>query len=139
MVVELARSGFTILPTNQSQVSELLRCCKKLECLIYDAWDKVINSIPEPLITANAIAEVLGFPVEEKNYRVPARVDERLTCKAIELDMSKTELHHMILDWWMDEDDEPDESESTEDIEPDKIEAWETDVDELVTQHDHQT
>ena len=138
VVFELARSGFTILPTNQSQVAELLRCCKKLECLIYDAWEKVINSIPEPLITANAIAEVLGFPVEEKNYRVPKRVDERLAQKAIDLGMSKTELHSMILDWWIDRDDEPDEPEATEDIEPDKIEAWEADVDELVTQHDHQ-
>ncbi len=30
VVIELAKAGFTILPTNQSQVSQLIRCCKRV-------------------------------------------------------------------------------------------------------------
>ena len=136
VVIELAHSGFTILPTNQSQVTELKRCCKKLDCLIYDAWEKVINSIPSALITSQAIAEVLGFPRENTTYRVPRELDEKLTKQALDLGMSKTELHSSIIQAALEE--EGGELDETENIEPDKLEAWEQDVDQLVAEYDHQ-
>ncbi len=145
VIIELAKAGFTILPTNQSQVGELIRCCKKLNCLIYDAWDKVINAVPESLITAKTIAEVLGFPPLNVNYRVPHQLDDRLSRRAIDLDMSTSELHISIVEDWLSYQDElesptdnEEESTQSEEIEPDEIEAWERDVKKLVAEHDHQ-
>ncbi len=50
--------------------------------------------------------------------------------------MSPTELHKTIMDEWFNA--EEDESEETEEAEPEAIEAWERDVKKLVAEHDHQ-
>ena len=139
VVIELAKAGFEILPTNQSQVDKLLSCCKKLDCMVYDGWERVLSALPPSLITADAIAETLGFPASKERLNVPKELGDRLTRAAVEQGMSRQELHQQILENWLDEVDGGTDSEDSEEVaepEPEAIEAWEADLEELVVEHE---
>ncbi len=87
----------------------------------------------------------MGFPPENTNYRVPRQLDDRLSRRAIDLDMSTSELHNSIVEDWLNHQDElesptDDEEEptQTEEAEPEAIAAWERDVTELARERDYQ-
>ena len=64
---------------------------------------------------------------------------DRLTRAAAEQGMSRQELHQQILENWLDEVDGQTDSEDSEEVaepEPEAIEAWETDLKELVAEHE---
>ena len=134
VVQQLAEYGFSILPTNQSQVEKLVACTKKLDCLIEEAWDKVVTSLPEPLITADAIAEVLGFAAKKKRIIIDRELADRLRAEAVNRGVNSSELHQQIIDDWLNQQDEVE----TEAVEPEAMAAWQADVEELVREHDNQ-
>ncbi len=140
IVVELAKEGFEVLPSNQSQVEKLRSCAEKLGCWVGDAWDRVIGELPDQLITANAIAETLGFASMNTRMNLPKKLVERLCKAAHQKDMTTEELHQQILDGWLDAfdggEDELTDSEEVAEPEPEAIEAWETDLKELVAEHE---
>lgn len=105
-----------------------------MDCLLEEAWEKVVSCLPEPLITADAIAEVLGFPSQKERIPIDKELGDRLRKEAAERGMSSSQLHREIIGDWMNEQDEVE----TEAVEPDKLEAWEADVEELVREHDSQ-
>ena len=135
-VKSLAQYGFTILPSNLSQVASLLQCVKKLDCLLEEAWEKVVETLPANLITANSISEILGFPMEKTKITLPTEVRDRLSQKALEQGVSVKELIENLLD----DDDEIEEylEDEIESVEPSAIEVWEKDWEELIQEHDRE-
>ncbi len=141
-VMELIRHGFTILPTCISQAQKLLDCCKKSGMLLVNAWESVLEQITLPhLITANGIAEALGFPVDYsdkimKHHR--QKIKELAARDGMTIDEK--------LEQWIQEDTEPEletepetEPEATEDQEIDETDQlWHREMVELVQEHDHQ-
>ncbi len=134
-VKSLAQYGFTILPSNLSQVASLLRCVKKLDCLLEEAWEEVVATLPATLITANSINEILGFPMEKKKITLPTGLHDRLEKKALERGVSVKEL----LDDFLNEEERTEESEEEiESVEPEAIEVWSEDVKALIQEHDRE-
>ena len=137
IVVELAKEGFTTLPANQSQVEKLSSCAKKLGCLITEAWDKVVESLPERLITADNIAQSLGFAATTSRISLPKPLRDRLEQEAYERGLSLREM--LEIDYGIKSEENPTQDETAEEVsevEPEAIEAWEADLEELVTEHD---
>ena len=137
VVVALQREGFDILPKNQSQVSLLLRIAKKLDCLIYEVWDKVVIELPERFITARAIAGVFGMSSDYVRKKLPIEVADRLDRQAAERGLSLEEM--LAIDYGLIQDDDElidIEDDEVEEVEPDKIEAWQEDLEQLVAEHD---
>ena len=128
IMVELVEDGFDILPANQSQVEKLLTCAKKLGCLTSEAWEKVINTLPEHLITANSIGEILGFPAENVNHRLPLDLAGILAREANERGLSINEM--------LEEDYGTATEPETEPPSEEKIKAWEEDLQQLITEQD---
>ena len=134
VVIELAKAGFEILPTNQSQVNQLLRCAKKLGGTIYDAWERVLESLSPSLITANAIAESLGFPPEIVNQRMDRELAERLEEEADERKLTVNEM--LRVDYGLVKDDGELASTEVNEPEPEAEEVWQADLAELVVEHE---
>ena len=131
----LAQYGFTLLPTNLSQVASLLRCVKKLDCLLEEAWEKVVETLPANLITANSISEILGFPMKNTKITVPIELRDRLSQKAQERGVSLKQM--LKEDYGLEEEqEEVTEEEEIESVEPEAIEAWSRDVKALIQEHD---
>ena len=145
VVIELARAGFSILPTYQSQVEKLISCCKKLDCLVEEAWEQVVNAVPKSLITAKAIGETLGFPAENSNHKMPNELIDCLAENAFDRGLSINEM--LAIDYGLTVEDEPitsDEENLTEDEDEDeksdldnyKSEPWYEDMQQLIKEHD---
>ena len=134
-VKSLAQYGFTILPSNLSQVASLLRCVKKLDCLLEEAWEKVVETLPASLVTANSISEILGFPMENTKITLPIELRDRLEKKAQERGVSVKELIGDFLD---DEEETEESEEEIKPVEPEAIEVWSEDVKALVQEHDRE-
>ena len=130
VMVELAEDGFDVLPTNQSQVDKLLVCANKLGCLISEAWEKVIDTLPEHSITANSIGEILGFPAENVNHRLPLNLAGILAREANERSLSINEM--LEEDYGTATEPEPEPESPSEE----KIEAWEEDLQKLIEEQD---
>lgn len=136
IVVYLAKFGFSVLPANQSQVEKLLSCAKKLDCLLDEAWSKVVDALPEQLITANSIAEILGFPSMSVRKKLPKELADRLDHEAAERGLTLEEM--LAKDYGVIPDDGELDDNETEEVEPDKIEAWQADLQQLVVEHDRE-
>ena len=90
-MVDLTEYGFEVLPSNQSQVETLRSCAEKLGCLLHEAWSKVVSQLPERFITADAIAETLGFASKNVNKRMDRELAAHLEQEASE---TKTEKNY---------------------------------------------
>lgn len=138
--LDLIRAGFTVLPTCAAQAMKLVDCCKKTHQYFADAWEQVLIEFPAAhLITANSIGVALGFPSEKSQIRVPRELGDRLRRKALDMGMSVKEmLQDFVSEDEVVEDESTEENDETEFVGPDKIEAWEQDLEDLVREHDSQ-
>lgn len=136
VVVDLQREGFDILPKNQSQVAQIIRIAKKLDLLIYEVWDKVIVELPERFITGKSIAGVFGMTSDYTRKKIPTEYAEELERKAAERGLDFEEM--LAIDYGLipNEDELIDEDEEIKEVKPNKIEAWQTDLQQLISKHD---
>lgn len=141
--LDLIHAGFSVLPTCAAQAMKLVDCCKKTHQYFADAWERVLLEFPAAhLITANSIGVALGFPSEKSSIRLPNDLRDRLRRKALDEGLSIKEL----LENWLNEDEEVEiedapaenDDDAIEEIGPEKLAAWETDLEDLVSEHDSQ-
>lgn len=142
IVITLARAGFKILPSCQSQAMKLHQCCKKLEEDFaqgwIDAWLKVTETLAPKFITANSICEILGFAMTKTRITLPNDLRNRLAEEATERGLSIGDM--LAQDYGIEEKTEEDNIESeSESVPPEAIEAWSRDLEELVKEHDRQS
>jgi len=135
--------GFDILPTCQSQAEKLIECCKKSGHLLENAWSSVVEQLPQAsLLTRNRIGEALGFPTEYEP-KLPKQFREQIKALA---ERDGVTVEDKLAEWIaMDTEPEPEPEPDTE-PEPtpdDRLneadpQAWQSDMLELVREHDSQ-
>ncbi len=136
IMVDLTQYGFEVLPSNQSQVEKLYQCANKLGCLLHEAWSKVVSQLPERFITADAIAETLGFASKNVNKRMDRELAAHLEQEASEQGLTLNEM--LRRDYGLDVGEDELEDDEVAEPEPEAIEAWETDLKELVAEHEQE-
>ena len=148
VMLTLAREGFKTLPSCQSQVESLIRCCKKLDEDFstgwLDAWSKVTEALEPKMITSKSISAALVFPPENSNVVIPHDLHDRIAqtareegigfLEALEKAFPKTESSEEINQ----EAGELAEDE-TEAVKPQMIELWEIDLPQLIQERDRQS
>jgi hypothetical protein len=134
VTIELAKAGFTILPKCEAQASCLVKYSGKE---LIDAWQTVISSMPEHRITANAIDEALDHPTKPKKSRISVSPDLEMKLRRRALDECK--LVEELIEELLDEGSiDEDEADDIEEIDPEAIQRWESDLEELVGERSHQ-
>lgn len=142
----LAREGYDPLPSSCSQAMELMNCCKKLKQNNsqgwIEAWEKVIEELPAKLITAKSIKGIFGFESEFTPKNIPNQTYDGLAELARDQGLSFNDylekiVHEKKLEQLGEVPELPDEE--TEAVEPEAIEVWEADMEQLVKEHDAQT
>ena len=136
IMVYLAKQGFEVLPQNPSQVEKLHQCAKKLGCLIEEAWSKVVSQLPEQLITADTIAETLGFPSMNVNKRMERKLANHLEDVASERGLTLNEM--LKQDYGLDAEEAELEDNQTDEPTDEAMAIWSTDLAELVAEHDQE-
>ena len=139
IALDIIRNGAFILPTCQAHIEKLIECCKKTGVHHLKAWEIVTERLPEQsLITANNIAEVLGFPIEEnRQIRLPRYLRDRLQNAAFREGISLEEKLSQLLD--EDEGIEPEDETQEESETQENAEAhWREDLNQLVQEHDRE-
>lgn len=146
LVLVLAREGYETLPSSVAQAMELINCCKKLEQDNHqgwlDAWEKITDELPPKLITAKSIKVTLGFASEYTPRNIRNDVYDKLSELARDEGLSFTDyLEKIIHDREMEQLEEVPElaDDETGPVSPEAIELWETDLEQLVKEHDRQT
>lgn len=127
VMIDLIAAGFEQLPQSLSQALELVNF-KGNELL--DKWENCIKNIPAQMTSAKRIKELLNPTPEEKKKRalnLPKKIADRLEKEARQQGLTVEELLENFLD---------DKTEETEDPDQGKLEAWEQDLEELVSEHE---
>ena len=136
VTLEIIRHGAYVLPICQSHVDALLACCKKTGIDYLKAWSIVAERLPEQiLITARSISEVLGFPMEQKRkLNIPKHLRDRIEDAARNDGITVEEKLAQLLDYeqGIEPEDEPEETTA------EKEEAWRTDMQQLLVEHDRE-
>lgn len=132
---------FSVLPTCKSQVEKLIDCCKKSGQLLEDAWSSVVEQLPKPsLLTVNSIGEALGFPTEYE-----PKLSKHQRDNVAEIARRRGITFSEQLDEWIamesEPEPEPDDEEEFSENEPNLSvdpNDWQSDMQELVREHDSQ-
>lgn len=124
VVLDLIREGFTQLPTCEAQCRPL---AKFFGDELGEKWAAVIHSVPAHQITAAKIEEIVSGPKPKKRkISVDPDIYEAISRRALEDGMSVEEL---LRDTFGD-------GEETSEPEPEAIERWEEELEELAEEHD---
>ena len=134
VTIELAKAGFTILPKCEAQASCLVKYSGEE---LIAKWQQVIKAMPEHRITANAIDEELDHPRKQKKGKISVSPETEMKLRRRALDECKSvdELIEELLDEGSIDDDEADD---VEEIDPEAIQRWESDLEELVRDRSRQ-
>lgn len=128
VMIDLIVAGFEQLPQSMSQALELANF-KGGELL--DKWEECLKNIPDQMRSARGIKELLNPTPEEKQkemIKLPKRLSEKLKRKAAQLGLSPDELLEELLA----------DDDRVSEVDPQKIEAWETDIQQLIDEHEQE-
>jgi hypothetical protein len=140
-VIELAKMGFTQLPTNESQARPLT---KYEGDELKDKWQQVLSTVPGHLINGRTIEETIE-PKDENAYqaiKITGTAWDNFRKKALESGLDPNEELEKLLDIWNPKE-EPKEVEELDDeeiepITPEQVNRWLDDVEALCASYDLQ-
>ena len=115
VVIELARAGFSVLPTCEAQARPLTKLYGTELC---DKWKAVVNSLEPHMITSKQINEVLGVETKTASLRLPKELYEQIKRRALEMGLSIEQLLNMLF--------EDDQKINT--VEKEALAKWEEDL-----------
>ena len=139
VVIELAQGGFDVLPKNEAQARPLTKFSGAELCA---NWQTILDTIPEHKITGNSIAKALGMEVKKSMLYADPDVCSQIEKDALELGIPVREylrlLHierrvsveEMLLRILGETYETPQE------VEQEKLQAWEEDLEGLVRDKD---
>ncbi|MBD2578636.1 hypothetical protein [Oscillatoria sp. FACHB-1406] len=130
IVTTLLHAGFDVLPTCEAQCRPLVKLFDKKTGSadeLIEAWHEITETIPAQHITTNRINEYLGElkPPAKQRISLPKELYEKLDRQAQSKGLTVEELLESFA-----EEEEPSE------VEPEKQEEWQKDVQALVQQQD---
>lgn len=139
VVKDLICAGFTVLPQNEYQARFLTKFWGDE---LIDNWSMVVEGVPPHLITSELIKSKFEVrePKEEKWLKVNSNLWETFQYKARSQGLDPNQLMEEYLTNWdsKDEEESPDEldDDETEEVPIDKVEAWQQDLEDLMTKNE---
>ncbi|MDJ0509256.1 MAG: hypothetical protein QNJ64_08395 [Crocosphaera sp.] len=135
VIKDLICAGFTVLPQNEYQARYLTKFWGDE---LIEKWQMIVDAVEPHLITSDLIKS--RFCRKEKKDERWIKVDsgllEEFEYKARERGLNPREVLEGILDSWHGEDEEPHpddlDDDEVEDVPTEKLEAWATDLQELI-------
>ena len=139
VVIELAQGGFDVLPKNEAQARPLTKFTGGTLCA---NWQTILDSTPEHKITGNSIAKALGIEVKKSMVYADPDVCEQIEKDALSVGLPVREyLRLLFMERGMSAEEMlrgifEEKYETPLDVEEQKLQAWEEDLDTLVAEFD---
>lgn len=127
VVLDLARAGFERLPTCEAQARPL---GKFFGQELADKWQEVIEAMPPDRQSAIAIEAIVNPETNKPHESIKLKKEtaQRLRERALERGLSIDELLDELLE----------DGNITEEVEKEKLANWQTDLEDLVGEHENE-